>query len=252
MAEEALAGGGDEEGAAEGAELGEVGDEGQVVGGELGESEAGVDDDALGGDAAVDDGLQAGAEFGDDLGDDVVVHGEAVHVLAEAAPVHDDEGDLGGGDGGDHRGVGEAAADVVDEDGAGFDGAGGDGGAHGVDGDGDAFGGEAADDGDDAAELFLLVDAAGAGAGGLAADVDEVGALGDEVEAVFDGGRGVEPAAAVGEGVGGHVDHAHDRAAVPLRQALGCAPVDRRPHVSSVGPRGEIRPRGPRARPGRG
>ena len=65
----------------------------------------------------------------------------------------------------------------------------GDGGAHGVDGDGDALGGEAADDGDDAAQLLGLVDAGGAGPGGLAADVDQVGALGDQVEAVLDGGR---------------------------------------------------------------
>ena len=112
-------------------------------------------------------------------------------------------------------GVGEAAADVVDEGGAGREGLLGDGGAHGVHGDGDALGGEPADDGDDALELLRLVDAGGAGAGGLAADVDQVGALGDQVEAVLDGGRRVEPAAAVGEGVGGDVHDPHDRAAVP-------------------------------------
>ena len=150
--------------------------------------------------------------------------------------MHDDEGDAGVGDGRDHRGVGEAAADVVDEGRAGGEGLLGDGGAHGVDGDGDALGGQAADDGDDPAQFLVLVDPGGAGAGGLAADVDEVGALGDEVEAVLDGGRGVEPAAAVGEGVGGDVDDSHDRAAVPLRQAgdapasaLRCSYVQPRP-----------------------
>ena len=69
----------------------------------------------------------------------------------------------------------------------------------------------------------VLVDAGGAGAGGLAADVHEVGALGDQVEAVLDGGRRVEPAAAVGEGIGGHVDDSHDRAAVPCRQSCDLA-----------------------------
>ena len=54
---------------------------------------------------------------------------------------------------------------------------------------GDAVGGQPADDRDDAAQLLGLVDPGGAGAGGLAADVHQVGALGDQVEAVLDGGR---------------------------------------------------------------
>ena len=52
----------------------------------------------------------------------------------------------------------------------------------------DALGGQAPDDGDDAPQLLRLVDPGGAGPGGLAADVDQVGALGDQVEAVLDGG----------------------------------------------------------------
>ena len=169
----------------------------------LGEAEAGVDHEALGGDAALDDGLGTDAEFGDDLGHHVVVDRAAVHVLAEAAPVHHHEGGAGGGDRGDHRGVREPAADVVDQNRAGGYRLFGDAGAHGVDGDGDALGGQAPHDRDDAAQLLVLVHAGGAGAGGLAPDVDEVGSLRDEVEAVFDGGGGVEPPAAVGEGVNG-------------------------------------------------
>ncbi len=155
-----------------------MGEEGEVVLGVLGEAEAGVDDDAVGGDAARQDGLHARVQLVDDLGDDVVVLAPDVAALEEAAPVHDDEGGAGVGDDRDHAGVGEAAADVVDEGGARREGLFGDGGAHGVDGDGDALGGEAADDGDDAAEFLGLVDPGGAGAGGLAADVDQVGALG--------------------------------------------------------------------------
>ncbi|CAM5545156.1 hypothetical protein SVIOM74S_07138 [Streptomyces violarus] len=131
--------------------------------------------------------------------------------------MHDDEGGAGVGDGRDHAGVGEAAADVVDEGGTRREGPLGDGGAHGVDRDGDAFGGQAAHDGDDTAEFLGLVHPGRAGAGRLAADVDQVRALADQVEAVFDGGRGVEEAAAVGEGVGGDVHDSHDRAAVPVR-----------------------------------
>ena len=52
----------------------------------------------------------------------------------------------------------------------------------------------------------------GARAGRLAADVEHVGARGDQREAVRDGGVGVEEAAAVGERVGGDVDDAHHRA----------------------------------------
>src|SRR5690606_14383979 len=48
--------------------------------------------------------------------------------------------------------------------------------------------------------------------GGLAADVDDVGALRDQVEPVLDGLVRIEPGPAVGEGVGGDVDHAHDEA----------------------------------------
>ncbi len=94
--------------------------------------------------------------------------------------MHDDEGGARGGDDRDHRGVGEAAADVVDQDGARGEGLFGDGGAHGVHGDGDALGGETAHHGDDAFEFLGLVHAGGTRAGRLAADVDQVGALGDQ------------------------------------------------------------------------
>lgn len=194
----------------------EAGEQREVVLGVLGEAETGVDDHAVGGDAAFQDGLHARVELVGDLGDDVLVHAPDVAALQEAAPVHDDERGARGGDDADHGRVGEAAADVVDQGGAGRERPLGDGGAHGVDGDGDAIGGEPADHRDDAPELFGLVDAGGAGAGGLAADVHQVGALRDQVEAVLDGRGGVEPASAVGEGVGGDVHDSHDRAPVPV------------------------------------
>lgn len=214
----------------------EAGEEGEVVVGSLGEAEPGVDDHAVGGDAALQHGVHARAEFVDDLGDDVLVRAFHVAALQQAAPVHDDEGGAGVGDHGDHAGVGETAADIVDERGARREGLLGDGGAHGVDGDRDALGGEPPDHGDDALEFLGLVHSRGTGAGGLPADVDQVGALSDQVEAVLDGGRRVEPAAAVGEGVGRHVHDAHDRAAAPVGEARDVkvsAPVA---HMFSVGP----------------
>ena len=70
--------------------------------------------------------------------------------------------------------------------------------------------GEALDDRDDAAQLLLGGHRRGAGARGLAADVDDRGALLDEPARVADGRRVVVERAAVGERVGRDVDHAHD------------------------------------------
>lgn len=97
----------------------EAGEQREVVVGVLGEAEAGVDDHAVGGDAALQDGLHARVELVGDLGDHVVVHTPDVAALQVAAPVHDDERGARGGDDADHRGVGEAAADVVDQGGSG-------------------------------------------------------------------------------------------------------------------------------------
>jgi len=71
-------------------------------------------------------------------------------------------------------------------------------------------GAERAHYGQDPGDLGVDVDPLGAGAGGLPADVDDVGALGDELAGVGDGRLGVDPAAAVGEGVGGDVEDAHE------------------------------------------
>ena len=79
-AEEPLAGGGDQQRVAEGAQPVEVGQERQVVLGVLGEAEARVDDDAVGGDAAGQNGLHARVQFVDDLGDDVRVDAPDVAV----------------------------------------------------------------------------------------------------------------------------------------------------------------------------
>src|SRR5690606_40538560 len=64
----------------------------------------------------------------------------------------------------------------------------------------------------------------------------EVGALRDQVEAALDGGARVEPAAAVGEGVGRHVDDSHDRTAVPVWKSRDVRASAAIAHMFSVGP----------------
>lgn len=215
--EEPLAGTGDQDRPAQGAQLGQPGHQGEVVPRFLGEAESGVDHEPLRCDAR---GVHAGTELCHDLCHHVPVDGAAVHVAAEAAPVHQDEGDAAGCHGRRHGGVGQAPADVVHEDRARLDRPPGDSGAHGVDGHQDALGDQSPDDRDDPAQLLALVDAGRAGTGRFAADVDQVGAVGHQAQAALDGGGRVESAAAVGERVRGHVDDSHDRAAVPVGQSL--------------------------------
>ncbi len=120
------------------------------------------------------------------------------------------------GAGGGHGWVPEVAADVVDDLGSGFDGAAGGGGVEGVDGE-DGAGmlfEDGFDDGEDAGLLFVGGEWMGVGAGGFAADVEDVGAFVEHflglLEGSFGGVRGGVEEAAVGEGVGSDVEDAHD------------------------------------------
>ena len=155
------------------------------------------------------------------VGDDVVVDGELLHPVARAAPVHGDVGTRASADEPAIAGVGQAAADVVDEHRAGGERRVGDLGAHGVDADDDPGGGERRDDGQDAGAAPPPASTRPApGPGRLAADVDEVGAVGERGRA-----RGATAAsasshsAAVAERVGRDVDDAHHEAAVESLRA---------------------------------
>src|SRR5207302_239676 len=66
------------------------------------------------------------------------------------------------------------------------------------------------DDGKDPPALFLLGHRIGPGPRGLTTDVDDVGALRDQLVSARDRVGMVEIAAAIGERVGRDVDHAHD------------------------------------------
>ena len=65
-------------------------------------------------------------------------------------------------------------------------------------------------DGDDAPDFFLGRDEIGTGTGGVAANVDNMGARGNSSSCVGDGGRERVVLSAVGEGVGCHVECGHE------------------------------------------
>ena len=69
--------------------------------------------------------------------------------------------------------------------------------------------------GHDAGDLVDRVDGREAGAGGLAADVEDVGAVLDHGGGAAQGGVDVAVQAVAGEGVGGEVDRTHDVGAFP-------------------------------------
>ena len=73
------------------------------------------------------------------------------------------------------------------------------------------------------------VDAGGAGAGRLAADVDDRRALGGQRQAVLDGAVTVEEQPAVGEGVVGDVDDPH-------HLHVGCAGSLSQDQIQRLGP----------------
>ena len=87
------------------------------------------------------------------------------------------------------------------------------------------------DDGEDAGLLFFGGERGGVGAGGFAADVEDVGAFvehGDGLgEGAFGGVLGRVEVAAVGEGVGRDVEDAHDEGSPAEREGAGAqAPVE--------------------------
>ena len=92
---------------------------------------------------------------------------------------------------------------------------------HGVNADGRAHLRDRLDNGQDAALLLLHADAHRTGAGGLTANIDNGGALGNHAGGVGDSvGRGVV-LAAVAEGVGGDVEDAHHEGAFGGERVAG-------------------------------
>lgn len=242
-AHETLAREGRHDGVAQRREIGGVTDEREVLVDGLAEAQARVEDDAVGRDAGLDRALGGGGEEGTHIGDDVGVGrggGVLVRVRITARgreAVHeDDAGTMLGGQG-EELGAFGACRDVVDRIRAAVERGARDGGESGVDADGHGVEPSRAADRLEnrkhAGELFLGVDALSAGAGGLAAQVEHVGA---EVDGAFRGVEGVgdrrEPAA-VGETVGREVEDGDDDGAIQEdRDAVGEIP-DGRGHAGA-------------------
>ncbi len=151
--------------------------------------------------------------------------GEGVPDLWSPAGVHEDEAGwraaVGEGEG--HGGVPGETADVVDDLGARIHGGAGRRGVVGVDGE-DGFGAGGANGFEDGEETRLLLgwrELGRVGAGGFGADVEDVGAAIENIEAVLDGGVGEKELAAIGEAVGRDVEDAHDEGAIAEREGAG-------------------------------
>lgn len=229
VGEEAFARGSGEDGQVELAELVKVGEERIVFVENFAETEAGIEDDLVERNAGGGGGFETPGEFGEDEGKHFF-RGERreMRPFLRAAPgVHEDSSAVEFGAGGGHVGVPEVAADVVDDLGSGFDGKAGGGGMECVyreDGvrllfqDGD-------DDGEDAGLLFCWGERSGVGAGGFAADVQDVSAFVEHLERLgegtFGGLLGRVEVAAVGEGVGCDVEDAHDKGSPAERDSAG-------------------------------
>ena len=180
--------------------------------GPLREAQPGIQDDPGRVHPGLRHHLDPAAQFLAHLGHHILVHGPGIHAVTVAAPVHHDIRHAGRRDEAGHLGVGQAAAHVVDQPGARFQGPLGHLGAHRVHADRDACRGQATDHGSDPAQFLFGGDALRARAGGFPAHVHDVRALGQEFQAVMDPGLRPEPLAPVREGVGGDVHHAHDQA----------------------------------------
>lgn len=213
LADEAFAGEGHHEREVVHAQFAQVADEGEVVLSGFAEADAGVQTDALRGDAALCCERNPLGEEVAHFDHDVLIMRGLLHGGGGALHVHEDDaaGVLSAEVA--HAGIGQAA-DVVHDVGAGLQGGGGDGGVAGVDGDagGGVLRSDGGNDGEDAAHFLILGHRGGAGTGGFAADVDDVGSLLQHALGVCQGGGGGAVLPAVGKGVGGDVEDAHDGA----------------------------------------
>ena len=224
-ADEALAAEGAEDGVAQGEEVGGGAEQFEVLGDGLAEAQAGVEQDAVGGDAGGAGGRGPFGEEGADgrdhaggiLGRGLVAVGVAVGGGGGEA-VHQDDGAGPIGGEGEHGVVLGAGGDIVDRVGAGIEGGAGDGGQGGIDGDRkvDAGGADGLDRRDQTADLFIGRDAGGAGAGGFGAEVEGVCSVVGGAAGGVGGMGGGGQSSAVGEGVGGDVEDGQQTRAVQV------------------------------------
>ena len=182
----------------------EVGEQREVVADGLAEADAGVDPDLARRPSAAAASARS-TRNAPHLGHDVVVAGVGLHGPGVAQHVHRDEPDAGPGRRGHVGQVAETSLTSVAPAAMAASATS----AWRVSMLTRTSPASASIDGDHPAAFLGRIDGLGAGPGRLAADVDDVGALGDQRPAVGDGRLVVEVPAAVGERVGGDVEHAH-------------------------------------------
>lgn len=157
-------------------------------------------------------GFQLGCYITENAGDipqGIVIVGILLHGLGAIGHMHNDITRLGFCKDWQHVAKIEGPGDVIDDGGTGFDGFSGDLRFLGIDGDGDVEGlGESFNDGDDAVEFFVLIDAVGTGTSTFAADIDDVGTVFNELGCMGYGKFGI--GVAIGEAVRRYIENAHD------------------------------------------
>ena len=214
--DEGLARGADEYRPPQHREFAEAIEQLQVVLEALAEADSRVDENPVGVDPGGRGAADPRGQLRDHLAEQVVVVRGLLHGAGRPLHVHDDERRPGAGDDVAETRVEAQRRDVVDDRRPGCKGRLRHGGLRGVDAHRHAGArGQLPDDGHHAAQLLLLGDRFGAGARRLAADVEDVGPLARETQAVLDRRRRVEERPAVREGVRGDVDDPHDRGALP-------------------------------------
>jgi hypothetical protein len=150
-----------------------------VVGVGLPEADARVEADFFEGNAGGDERIATGGEVGVDLGHDVVVAGSDLHRLRRAPHVHGAHAGARLPSHAEHIGVALEAGDVVDDLGAEFEGAGGDGRLRGVDRDGHTrLRSQPLHNVAHAPQFLVGGDGRGERPRALATDVEDVGPLG--------------------------------------------------------------------------
>jgi hypothetical protein len=235
MAQEALAGGSDEDGLVELLELVEAGEEWVVFVESFAEAEARVEDDFVARGACSDGGFEAVRELGEDKRENFLrrKRRQGWPLPGAASGVHQDDAAAQRGACGGHALVPKMTADIVDDLGSGFDpelcGAG----VEGVDGE-DGLGSlfeDGFDDGEDAGLLLVGGERGRVGASGFATNVEDLCAFIEHSHGLgqcsFGSILGGVEVAAVGEGVGRDIEYPHDDGALAQGKNAGAeSPVE--------------------------
>ena len=217
-----LAGTGNEQAVAQALQLVNGGEQLPVLHAALREAQTRVKNQVLRQHTGGEETLTQAGQLLHNLGDDAArVLRQAVHGLGGAAGVHEDVRHLQFGGGFNHFIAHVQTGHIVDDVRTRGDGGAGGLRVHGVHADGGAHLRDCLDDGQDAALLLLHADAHGTGAGGLATNVDNGGALCDHAGGAGDGVGGGVVLSAVAEGVGGDVENAHHEGAFGGERVAG-------------------------------